>query len=551
MPSNRSQGPTIASQRAGATVCAAAIASCAMLGASLLLFDTAFAQDTNAQPRERTSFILSKLPAKGTPEHDYLKQVSGTVVGEALPMSGSEMWSVHNAHTDMLMHVADEQGIEVMMVEDGFNKLLTAEPEAAKTNMAEKSKAMIKRSKSSDAVTDVTILSVKHPAMVEFAFGRGEKPMVGESRGHLANENEIEIPLNANQTIKADRLHVETTDDGCFWHGRIKGTQLPISLMWWPSGRMSGAFDYDGKSYVIRHLDGASHAIVEIDPEKMPPEHPIAPGIRPGRSPYQEDQKNLRDARAGDNQLPPELADLELFKYTQTKAEKQVRTDDKDAKPTISVLFVYTKKVAEHYSHIRKDLFALAVEQTNHSFRASKVENVEVDIVGSELIDYDESGGNLFNHLWRLADKGDGHMEEVHQLRDEKRADIVILVVDSPTGCGLATRVAAYADEAFAAVHHECATTTFSVAHEIGHLIGARHDRALDKSTRPFPYGHGYVNAKLWRTMMSYKSSCDGCPRLPVWSNPELEIDGDPAGDPETHNARVIAEQAARVARFR
>ena len=142
-------------------------------------------------------------------------------------------------------------------------------------------------------------------------------------------------------------------------------------------------------------------------------------------------------------------------------------------------------------------------------------------------------------------------MEEVHKLRDQKRADIVIFVVDSPTGCGLATRVAAYADEAFAAVHHECATTTFSVAHEIGHLIGARHDRALDKSTRPFPYGHGYVNAKLWRTMMSYKSSCDGCPRLPVWSNPELKIDGDPAGDPETHNARVIAEQAARVARFR
>jgi hypothetical protein len=50
---------------------------------------------------------------------------------------------------------------------------------------------------------------------------------------------------------------------------------------------------------------------------------------------------------------------------------------------------------------------------------------------------------------------------------------------------------------------------------------------------------------------MSYKESCGGCPRLPVWSSPTIQVKGEPAGTPELDNARVIAEQASRVAAFR
>jgi hypothetical protein len=115
----------------------------------------------------------------------------------------------------------------------------------------------------------------------------------------------------------------------------------------------------------------------------------------------------------------------------------------------------------------------------------------------------------------------------------------------------LATRVYADADESFAVVHHECAANTYSLAHEIGHIIGARHDLTLDKATTPFPYGHGYVNGNKWRDIMSYKGSCDGCPRLPVWSSPLVKVRGDVAGTPDQDNARVIREQAARVSAFR
>jgi hypothetical protein len=150
-----------------------------------------------------------------------------------------------------------------------------------------------------------------------------------------------------------------------------------------------------------------------------------------------------------------------------------------------------------------------------------------------------------------MVDKGDGYLEEVHGLRDKYHADVVVLIVDDASGCGLATRVFADASDAFAVVHHECAASSYSLAHEIGHLIGARHDTSIDKNMTPFAYGHGFVNGTKWRDIMSYKASCGGCPRLPVWSSPTVLIKGEPAGTPDLDNARVISEQAARVAAFR
>jgi len=71
-----------------------------------------------------------------------------------------------------------------------------------------------------------------------------------------------------------------------------------------------------------------------------------------------------------------------------------------------------------------------------------------------------------------------------------------------------------------------------------------------EDSAQPFPYGHGFVHGKEWRTMMSYQESCDGCPRRPIWSSPDVKVDGVAAGDAETNNAKVIREGAAGVANF-
>ena len=136
-------------------------------------------------------------------------------------------------------------------------------------------------------------------------------------------------------------------------------------------------------------------------------------------------------------------------------------------------------------------------------------------------------------------------------LRNEKRADIVGLVLDSPNGCGQSTRVGADADEAFFVVHHSCAAITYSIAHEIGHILGTRHDRIMDANDKPYAFAHGYINGTKWRDMMSYQEGCGGCPRIPYWSNPRVMYLGEPTGTAASDNARLILEQAERVSKFR
>lgn len=207
------------------------------------------------------------------------------------------------------------------------------------------------------------------------------------------------------------------------------------------------------------------------------------------------------------------------------------------AEIVIDVLVAYTRKAAQHYYEIERDVVALAIEEANRSFRLSGIGHIRLRLAHTFQTGYLERGSH-FDHVWSMADKGDEHMERIHALREAYRADVAILIVDDPKGCGLATRVGADADEAFAVVHHECAVANYTVAHEIGHLVGARHEL-------------GYVSGTTWRDIMSYKEECGGCPRLPVWSNPLLLIGGEPAGTADHNNARVIAENAWRVASFR
>jgi hypothetical protein len=117
-----------------------------------------------------------------------------------------------------------------------------------------------------------------------------------------------------------------------------------------------------------------------------------------------------------------------------------------------------------------------------------------------------------------MAD-GTGAFKVLKKLRNEKRADIVGLIIGDPNGCGLSTRVGTDAEDAIFVVHHACAVITHSIAHEIGHILD---DRVVDPNNSPIPYAHGYINGTKWQTMRGYKEGCGGCQRIPSWSNPRI-----------------------------
>ena len=369
--------------------------------------------------------------------------------------------------------------------------------------LTEKQKAILDLAKASGATTTVTVMT-----------GPTASALDALSRSAAAK---ISVALSDKTVLTANLTRVDVNSGSTVWRGSVGENLGQVTLLWRVDGQIAGTVQHEGYLYSIRPMGDNVYAIVEMSEERMPPEHPPAMLL------------SSRDIFI--NAAPPE---------TRRPAPHV----------TIDVLVAYTNKAARYYGDIRQELIELAVEEANESFRISNLSHVELRLVYAFETDYVEEGGH-FEHLWRLADKGDGHLEEVHALREKHHADVVVLIVDDPQGCGLSTRVYADADEAFAVVHHECAASTYSLAHEIGHIIGARHDPSMDKIMTPFPYGRGYVNGTKWRDIMSYKESCGGCPRVPVWSNPKVLVKGEPAGSAEQDNARVIAEQAGRVASFR
>ena len=529
---------------------------------------------------ERVNLIVSKAPAEGKQAKNgkkswpsdaralaEVKKLAGDASGHAMSMTNAETWSVPRHKVEAVKQAAAKFGLTVTEADEAANHILQAKP-ADNMTLTDKQRAMMDLAKSSKGTMNVRLVLGPTPEMLEHALSR--KSRDGSTMDDLF---QIKVCLSSDETVTVNRTSVDIKPDRSIWRGIVHSTGARVTLMWWPSGKVSGTVQRDGHMYGIRHLGGRVYAMVEMSEAEMPDEHaPMSSSSR-----VRTDDPNLRDdplVQQGDAsvlrslvqppsaQRPPFPARKDQLAYAPlpkaTSADKTKRpapqSNSKAGQPpnvVIDVIVAYTKKAASNYAAVRPELVELAIEEGNESYRNSGLGNVKLRLVHAYQTNYDEKGAGHFDHVWRFADKGDGYMEEIHKLRDKHRADVAILLVDDPSGCGLSTRVYADASEAFAVVHHACAVMTYSLAHEVGHLIGARHDRSMDTSTEPFPYGHGYVNGTKWRDIMSYKQSCGGCPRLPVWSGPNVQVKGEPAGTADTDNARVIAEQAARVAGFR
>ena len=218
-----------------------------------------------------------------------------------------------------------------------------------------------------------------------------------------------------------------------------------------------------------------------------------------------------------------------------------------DCKIRVLVLYTQNALSSPSISNIKNTILT-AVALTNQSFVNSQI-NYQIELVYAGQTNYTES--TYVTDLSRFKTAGDGYMDEVHALRNKYSADVCVLLSYTTNACGRASEIGATESDAFCLVstNSTCATTNYSFGHEIGHLLGCRHDPSQDSKTTPFAYGHGYVNPlNTWRTIMAYGS----CQRLQYWSNPNIYYDGEPMGTAATHdNARVWNERSYTVMAFR
>ena len=203
----------------------------------------------------------------------------------------------------------------------------------------------------------------------------------------------------------------------------------------------------------------------------------------------------------------------------------------------VDVVVVYTRAAREEEGGAAaiEAVIDLVIAETNQAFSDSGVRH-RLRLVESAEVAYDETGDSLVD-LLHLEEPSDGHLDEVHAMRDRVGADLVSLMVGESDVCGRA-----FIPGAFSLTVRGCAFT-----HELGHSMGLWHDRYQvhhhEGGVSAHP-AYGYVNQRAleadaplsigWVTIMSYLTQCADvllpCRGLFRFSNPRQRHDGDPVG---------------------
>ncbi len=197
-----------------------------------------------------------------------------------------------------------------------------------------------------------------------------------------------------------------------------------------------------------------------------------------------------------------------------------------------------------------------AILQANTVFANSQIDAVYRLVYTGET-PYTETG-DMVVELNRLTDQGDGHLDEVHCLRDRYGADLVGLVLETGQYGGLAWILCNpnFPDpgRAFSVVRRDL-LAHYLLAHEFGHNFGCDHDRQNPSSCRAHTYSYGYRftnDTFLNKTVMAYDPGFT----IGHFSNPNVSFFGSPTGvappSPQSaYNALTIQNTLPIIAQYR
>jgi peptidyl-Asp metalloendopeptidase len=350
--------------------------------------------------------------------------------------------------------------------------------------------------------------------------------------GNLANDSHKLFELNlfhdAEFITRIDKTVINRSGSTSFI-GVNTGNEFSRVIFTIRDNIMVGSFVKGKQNFIIRYVGNGIHEIQEMDHSRFPGcEEPLTV------NPFVTEE--------------PESIEGVSAPLTNT---------------TIDVMVVYTATARSGAggTTAMETLIDQAVAESNTGYSNSEV-NITLDLVHTAEVTYSETSFDWSTCLSRLSGTSDGYMDNVHTLRNTYQADVVSMIVNNSSYCGLATTIMATESQAFSLVSRTCATGYYSFAHEIGHLQGARHDRYVDNTDNsPYTYNHGRTYpAGGWRTIMAYNTACAAqgvyCTRINYWSNPNVYYNGVPTGIPGgagvgADNHLCLNNTASTIAAFR
>ena len=346
---------------------------------------------------------------------------------------------------------------------------------------------------------------------------------------------QLGVELFNGQIVTLERGRIERRGPGNYtWHGHVQGYERGDAVLTVVNGQIAGTIELvdnairSTETYELHTGADGAQSLRRLDPGAFPPDHPPGHELMNASRPHEHE-------RAAQASTPSTAA---------------------DSGSTIDVMIVYSNQTAAAAGSAIDAQVQQAVDRANLAYSNSGIAT-RLQLVHYQQVAYDESN-NFSTDLNRLTNGSDGYMDEVPALRNTYGADLVSLFVENGQYCGIGW-VGSSASYAFTVVNRGCAGGNLSLAHELGHNMGALHDPYVDSSTSPFAYGHGYTYPTGgWRTVMAYNDACAAagtyCTRIAYFSTPLLSY-GSPATPLGTaavsDNARVINGAAYAVANFR
>ena len=414
-------------------------------------------------------------------------------------------------------------------------------------SFAQQSKTLFERIMSPDILSEADLIDI--PTEAPYIVGKID-PSV------LSSQN-IKFTSFYGEEVVLNKIKTEKQINAVIWIGKIENNSIGNTYLSFVEESVWGKVENnDGTQIMIRPLPSNNQYVIMYETTMG----------------YQKEDCDDEQTLIIDTQ--PD-SDSDSFEYTEFDTTDICDPTAVCSNDIVDLLIVYniTAKVNFGGSTAAAEAaIGMAVAEMNtinlNSGNGTKVFN----LAGVEEINYNESG-SFSTDLSRLRVDDDSFMDEVLDLRDEVYADVVSLIVGSG-GCGLGnvnTNNLQYESQAgFSVCSSICMTGNKTLAHEVGHNMGFRHDRYAYDSNPSIvcsdawgwvnPNAFGGSDSQKWRTVMAYNAECFdqgfNCFRINNWSNPNVNYNADPTGSltgnsDEANNSSILDRAFCQVGDFR
>ena len=377
--------------------------------------------------------------------------------------------------------------------------------------------------------------------------------------------DEFEITLFNGDTLAVTKDSVEYIEDWqhYVWYGSTQyDTSVNIAL--YDDGHMTATINTIHESYKIYSVDAATHIFAQLDFSILPDDHP--PDLDISSSAQESLVSDASVSKLG--HLPKSVQDQIELLTNSYRGDHDYRNDPNVNPVTIDVFFGYTSKVDDKIRNIDNKIRS-AIMDANRSYIRSDLP------LGLKLAGLSEIRGyNEISVSGDLANAANPFYDDLDQFRKHvkiTKADIGIFLThydndDDEILCGKANEIlASHPDTSYAVIRDTCLSGNI-LAHEIGHLQGAGHNRdqseigVFNYENPVFSFGHGsyWIDGSV-RSIMSNDCNYDDdvvdtCKRQDVWSSPFNNFQGTarPSGTNDNeYNAKVLYATAPYIASLR